>query len=90
MDYWEKSFGFFLSLGASGVYFLGLFIFLTIDNFTVPKVLARMIARVKRLELKGFKQKEGKKLTVYRDERGKIVFIRHQAKKKDGEGNEIQ
>ena len=60
-----------------------------IDHFTVPKVLARMIARVRRLELKGFKQKEAKKLTVYRDERGKIVFIRHQAKKKDGEGNEV-
>jgi hypothetical protein len=89
MNYWERSFGFFLTLGATGFYFLGLAIFLIIDHFTVPKVLARLIARVKRLELKGFKQKEPKKLTVYRDERGKIVFIRHQAKKKDGEGNEV-
>jgi hypothetical protein len=89
MDYWHKSFGFFLALGAGGVYFFFLAIFLLIDHFTVPKVLERMIARVKRLELKGFKQKEAKKLTVYRDERGKIVFIRHQAKKKDGEGNEV-
>jgi hypothetical protein len=89
MNYWERSFGFFLTLGATGFYFLGLSIFLLIDHFTVPKVLARLISRVKRLELKGFKQKEAKKLTVYRDERGKIVFIRHEAKKKDGEGNEI-
>ncbi len=42
-----------------------------------------MIMRVKRLELKGFKQKEEKKLTVYRDERGKIVFIRHDKKKEE-------
>ena len=89
MDYWERSFGFYLTLAATGFYVLGLSIFLLIDHFTVPKVLARLIARVKRLELKGFKQKEAKKLTVYRDERGKIVFIRHQAKKKDGEGNEV-
>jgi hypothetical protein len=89
MNYWERSFGFFLTLGATGFYFLGLSIFLLIDHFTVPKVLARLISRVKRLELKGFKQKEAKKLTVYKDERGKIVFIRHVAKKKDGEGNEI-
>jgi len=89
MDYWHKSFGFYLSLGAGGVYFFFLAVFLLIDHFTVPKVLERLIARVKRLELKGFQQKEAKKLTVYRDERGQIVFIRHQAKKKDGEGNEV-
>lgn len=40
-----------------------------------------MIARVKRLELKGFRQKEAKKLTVFRDEKGKIVFERHVVKK---------
>jgi hypothetical protein len=91
MNYWQSSFGFYMSLMASGVYFIGLLIFLLIDHYTVPKILARMIARVKRLELKGFKQKEAKKLTVYRDEKGKIVFIRHQAKKKDGEtGKEIE
>jgi hypothetical protein len=28
-------------------------------------------------------------LTVYRDERGKIVFIRHDAKKKDAEGKDV-
>lgn len=88
MDYWSKSFGFFLSLGAMGFYFFFLMIFFIIDAYTVPKILARLIARVKRLELKGFKQKEAKKLTVYRDEKGKIVFIRHDKKKdhtKDGE-----
>ena len=84
MNCWERSFGFSLTLGATGFYFLSFAIFLIIDHFTVLKELARLIARVKRLELKGFKQKEPKKLTVYRDERGKIVFIRHQAKKNDG------
>jgi hypothetical protein len=81
MDYWSKSFGFFLSLGAMGFYLTFLMIFFIIDSYTVPKILARLIARVKRLELKGFKQKEAKKLTVYRDEKGKIVFIRHDKKK---------
>ena len=71
-----------------GFYLFFLMIFFIIDSYTVPKILARLIARVKRLELKGFKQKEAKKLTVYRDEKGKIVFIRHDKKKdhtKDGE-----
>ena len=88
MDFWSKSFGFFLSLGAMGFYLIFLMIFFIIDAYTVPKILARLIARIKRLELKGFKQKEAKKLTVYRDEKGKIVFIRHDKKKdhtKDGE-----
>jgi hypothetical protein len=85
MDFWSKSFGFFLSLGAMGFYLVFLLIFFIIDSYTVPKILARLIARVKRLELKGFKQKEAKKLTVYRDEKGKIVFIRHD-KKKDHTG----
>jgi hypothetical protein len=83
MDYWNKSFGFYLALGGMAFYFVFLGVFMTVDKYTVPKILARMIARVKRLELKGFKQKEAKKLTVYRDEKGKIVFIRHDAKKKD-------
>jgi hypothetical protein len=81
MDFWSKSFGFYLTLGAMGFYFFFLMIFLIIDSFTVPKILARLISRVKRLELKGFRQKEAKKLTVYRDEKGKIVFIRHDIKK---------
>lgn len=85
MAYWSKSFGFYLTLGASGFYFIFLAIFYAIDGQTVPKILDRLIARVKRLELKGFKQKEAKKLTVYRDEKGKIVFIRHD-KKKDENG----
>ena len=89
MDYWSKSFGFFLSLGAMGFYLVFLLIFFIIDAYTVPKILARLIARVKRLELKGFKQKEAKKLTVYRDEKGKIVFIRHD-KKKDHTGEKSQ
>jgi hypothetical protein len=55
MDYWSKSFGFYLALGASGFYFFFLMIFLIIDAYTVPTILARLIARVKRLELKGFK-----------------------------------
>ena len=89
-----------------GFYFVFLTVFLIIDSYTVPKILARLIARVKRLELKGFRQKEAKKLTVYRDEKGKIVFIRHDKKKdhtadgagkvqdddkkKEGENNEVQ
>jgi hypothetical protein len=89
MNYWSKSFGFYLAIGGTGFYLLFLALFLIVDHFTVPKILARMIARVKRLELKGFKQKEAKKLTVYRDERGKIVFIRHDAKKKDAEGKDV-
>jgi hypothetical protein len=55
MDFWSKSFGFFLSLGAMGFYLIFLMIFFIIDAYTVPKILARLIARVKRLELKGFK-----------------------------------
>lgn len=89
MDYWSKSFGFYLALGASGFYFVFLALFFIIDHYTVPKILQRIIARVKRLELKGFKQKEAKKLTVYRDEKGKIVFIRHD-KKKDENGKTIE
>ena len=90
MSYWSKSFGFYLVLGATFFYLGFLAFFLYVDKLTVPKILARMIARVKRLELKGFKQKEAKKLTVYRDEKGKIVFIRHDAKKKDENGNVIE
>jgi hypothetical protein len=89
MDYWNKSFGFYLAFGACGFYFIFLALFFIIDHYTVPKILQRIIARVKRLELKGFKQKEAKKLTVYRDEKGKIVFIRHD-KKKDENGKTIE
>jgi hypothetical protein len=81
MEYWNKSFGFYLAIGGMGFYLVFLALFMYIDKVTIPMILARLIARVKRLELKGFKQKEAKKLTVYRDEKGKIVFIRHDAKK---------
>lgn len=90
MDYWSKSFGFYLTIGAALFYFIFLGVFLLIDKYTVPKILARMIARVKRLELKGFKQKEAKKLTVYRDEKGKIIFKRNpDAVKKDENGDAV-
>lgn len=81
MDYWSKSFGFYLTLGAMGTYIVLVLLFAMIDSYTIPDILAKLIARVKRLELKGFRQKEQKKLTVYRDEKGKIVFIRHTVKK---------
>lgn len=64
-----------------GVYLVLVLLCSLIDSYTIPGVLAKLIARVKRLELKGFRQKEQKKLTVYRDEKGKIVFIRHTVKK---------
>ena len=55
MSYWSQSFGFFITLGASGFYLVGIAIFYIIDQYTIPHVLKRIIARVKRLELKGFK-----------------------------------
>ena len=88
MDYWSKSMGFYLALGGTAFYLFGVFVFLGVDSITVPYVLDRIIKRVKRLELKGFKQKEPKKLTVYRDEKGKIVFIRHDVKKKEEQNQE--
>ena len=87
MDYWNESFGFYLALGSSIFYFVFLGVFYGIDQHTVPIIMERLVARVKKLELKGFRQKEEKKLTVYRDEKGKIVFIRHDRNKAaDGEG----
>ena len=72
--------GFYLTFGAAGLFLVGITIAALVDHYTIPKILARLIARVKRLELKGFKQKEQKKLTVYRNEKGKIVFLRHDNK----------
>lgn len=85
MAYWNQSMGFFLAIGASCFYFFFLGIFMLVDSYTIPYVLERIIARVKRLELKGFKQKPPKKLTVYRDDKGKIVFIRHDVHKEKKE-----
>jgi hypothetical protein len=50
--------GFYLTFGAAGLFLVGITIAALVDHYTIPKILARLIARVKRLELKGFKQKE--------------------------------
>jgi|LauGreDrversion4_2_1035121.scaffolds.fasta_scaffold21088_7 hypothetical protein len=84
MSYWSKSFGFYLTIAASIFYAFLVGIFALIDHYTIPRVVDRVFARVKRLELKGFKQKEdARKMTVFRDDKGKIVFIKHSGTKLD-------
>lgn len=55
MSYWSSSMGFYLSFCAIGMFLIGVGIFALVDHYTIPKILTRLIARVKRLELKGFK-----------------------------------
>lgn len=58
MDYWNKSFGFFLVLGGGGFYILGIAILVIADKFLVKKLLADIRDRVRKLELRGFKQRD--------------------------------
>lgn len=55
MAFWSKSFGMYATITAIFVYLFLLAIFVVIDHYTIPKVVDRVFARVKKLELKGFK-----------------------------------
>jgi hypothetical protein len=69
MSYWSKSFGFYLSIFAGILYGLIVGLFTLIDHYTIPRVVDRVFARVKRLELKGFKQREDRsKMKIFRDD----------------------
>ena len=55
MAFWSKSFGMYATITAIFVYLFLLAVFVVIDHYTIPKVVDRVFARVKKLELKGFK-----------------------------------
>ena len=79
MQYWRESFGFYLIIVLAGVYAVGLVFFTLIDRKTKQSVIEKLRERVRRLELKGFKQKsfQPKKFTLRRDADGNIVFKRN-------------